>query len=195
MERISKVEIEEPFYIEGHKQMITSMVAGVLRVKDNVQPVLVTGGRDKKITVWNINHSAQENKETVIPKFTLTGHNHFVADLQLNSSNEILLSASWDGSMRLWNLVNGTCKQTFFGVNKEISACGISYDNRIVYSSGFDNITTIWNTQGQIKATTTENQHTDVISRMRVASIPDQSYYVTVSWDGYVKVWNKFCVC
>lgn len=195
MTNISKVEIEQPFYIEGHKQMITSMVSGVIKIKDNVQSILATGGRDKKITIWNISNSAQEAKDLVVPKFTLTGHNHFVSDLTLNSSNEILLSGSWDGSMRLWNLANGQCKQTFFGVNKEITACGISFDNRVVYSSGMDNITTIWNTQGQIKATTTENQHTDVITRMRVAPIPDQPYYLTVSWDGLAKVWNKFCVC
>ena len=113
MTKISKVEIEEPFYIEGHKQMITSLVSGVLKVKDNVQSILVTGGRDKKITIWSINHQTQENKSICIPKFSLTGHNHFVSDLVLNSSNEILLSSSWDGSMRLWNLANGECKQTF----------------------------------------------------------------------------------
>lgn len=195
MNKISKVEIEQPFYIEGHKQMISSMTSGVLKVKDNVQSILVTGGRDKKVTVWSINHHSQEVKSLCVPKFTLTGHNHFVSDLVLNSSNEILLSSSWDGSMRLWNLANGECKQSFFGVNREITSCGISFDNRIVYSSGMDNITTIWNTQGQIKATTTENQHTDFVSRMRVAQVPDQPYYVTVSWDGLVKVWNKFCVC
>lgn len=175
--------------------MITSLVSGVLKVKDNVQSILVTGGRDKKITIWSINHQTQENKSICIPKFSLTGHNHFVSDLVLNSSNEILLSSSWDGSMRLWNLANGECKQNFQGVNREITSCGISFDNRIVYSSGMDNITTIWNTQGQIKATTTEYQHTDFVSRMRVAQIPDQPYYITVSWDGLVKVWNKFCVC
>lgn len=36
MNKISKVEIEQPFYIEGHKQMISSMTSGVLKVKDNV---------------------------------------------------------------------------------------------------------------------------------------------------------------
>ena len=195
---ISPVEIQNPFYIDGHKEMITSIVSGSLKPKQDGEPNLhfvATAGRDKKINIWNLNSNAQEQKDILIPKMTLTGHNHFVSDLQLNQSNEVLLSASWDKSMRLWNVVQGTCKQTFFGVQSEVSSCGISFDNRIIYSSGFDNLTTIWNTQGQIKASTTDDQHVDVISKMRVAQIPDPNYYVTVSWDGYVKVWNKFCVC
>lgn len=178
--------------------MITSLVFGSLKPKVDGESnlhFLATAGRDKKIVVWNFNTHASENKGLLIPKITLTGHNHFVSDLQLNHSNEVLLSSSWDGSMRLWNLVSGTCKQQFQGSQKEITSCGISYDSRIIYSSGFDQLTTIWNTQGQIKASTTEDQHTDVISKMKVAQIPDQAYYVTVSWDGYAKVWNKFCVC
>lgn len=193
-----KIEITKAFYIEGHKQMITSIVSGSLKPKQEGESsfhFLATGGRDKKITIWNFNSNALENKSILVPKITLTGHNHFVSDLQLNQSNEVLLSSSWDGSMRLWNLVSGDCKQTFFGAQKEISSCGISFDNRIIYSSGFDNQTTIWNTQGQIKALTKDDMHNDVISRMKVAQIPDQAYYVTVSWDGCVKVWSKFCVC
>lgn len=30
---------------------------------------------------------------------------------------------------------------------------------------------------------------------MRVCQNPEASYYVTVSWDGYVKLWSKFTQC
>ena len=64
--------------------MITSLAFGTLKPKvdgeSNLQ-FLVTGGRDKKIIVWNLNNHASENKGLLIPKITLTGHNHFVSDL------------------------------------------------------------------------------------------------------------------
>ena len=178
--------------------MVTSLAFGCMKDKADAlgsQPFLVTGSRDKKITFWGFNPHATENKNVLLPRRTLTGHNHFVSDLQLSQSSEVLLSSSWDGSMRLWSVANGSCKQQFQGSKKEITSCGISLDNRIIYSSGLDQLTTIWNTQGQVKASTTEDQHTDAVSRMRVAQIPDQAFYVTVSWDGFIKVWNKFCVC
>jgi len=97
--------------------------------------------------------------------------------------------------MRIWNVVQGTCKVNFFGATKEITTCAISNDSRVIYSSGFDNKTTIWNTVGQIKSTTTENLHVDAISKMRASPSVDQSYYVTVSWDGFIKIWNQICDC
>lgn len=64
--------------------MITSLVSGCLKPKsEGESPLnfLATGGRDKKVTVWSFNANAKENKEILIPKITLTGHNHFVSDL------------------------------------------------------------------------------------------------------------------
>lgn len=61
MSTAPKVEITKAFYIEGHKQMITSIVSGCLKPKQEGESslhFLVTGGRDKKITVWNLNANA-----------------------------------------------------------------------------------------------------------------------------------------
>lgn len=97
--------------------------------------------------------------------------------------------------MRLWNIVDGSLKQTFFGSQKEINSCGISVDSKVIYSAGFDNKTTIWNTLGQIKAQSQDPVHTDSVSKLKVSPNPENSYYVTAGWDGFVKVWTVLGAC
>jgi guanine nucleotide-binding protein subunit beta-2-like 1 protein len=140
-------------FVEGHKTEISCIVSGCVSVKDGNRTFLVTGGRDKKVLIWNVDYNAGDNLAKVaVPTYTLTGHNHFVTDLSLSSNNEVFLSSSWDNSMRLWSVVDGSLKQTFFGASKNINTCGISVDSKVIYSAGFDFKTTIWNTLGQLKA-------------------------------------------
>lgn len=51
--------------------------------------------------------------------------------------------------MRLWSLKTGKCTEKFFGSQKEITSCAFSYDSRQIFSSGFDNKLTLWNTKGE----------------------------------------------
>jgi guanine nucleotide-binding protein subunit beta-2-like 1 protein len=98
-------------FIEGHKTEISAIASGCVNVKECSKTFLITGGRDKKVLIWNLDYNAGDNLSSVVlPKYTLTGHNHFITDLQLSSNNEVFLSSSWDNSMRLWNIVDGSLK-------------------------------------------------------------------------------------
>lgn len=183
-------------YIEGHKSEISCVASGCISLKESTKTFLITGGRDKKVLIWNIDYNAGEDLTKVaVPKYTLTGHNHHVTDLCLSQNNEVFLSSSWDKSMRLWNIVDGSLKQTFFGSRKEINACGISIDSKVIYSAGFDNKTTIWNTLGQMKAESAEPGHIDAVTKLRVSPNPENNYFVTVGWDGFVKIWSNLGAC
>ncbi len=97
--------------------------------------------------------------------------------------------------MRLWSVVDGGLKQTFFGAQKNINSCGISVDSKVIYSAGFDCKSTIWNNQGQIKAQSSDPAHNDAVSKLRTCQNPSNNYYVTVGWDGFVKVWSVLGQC
>lgn len=98
-------------YIEGHKSEISCVASGCISLKESTKTFLITGGRDKKVLIWNIDYNAGEDLTKVaVPKYTLTGHNHHVTDLCLSQNNEVFMSSSWDKSMRLWNIVDGSLK-------------------------------------------------------------------------------------
>ncbi|KAF9987544.1 hypothetical protein BGZ75_000436 [Mortierella antarctica] len=68
--------------------------------------ILATAGTDKVIHVLSLARS----KELV----RLTGHTHTITDIQAHPNNDnYLLSASKDGSIRMWNILTGKCLLIF----------------------------------------------------------------------------------
>lgn len=70
--------------------------------------------KDSRIVVWDINVG------NVI--LTLTGHNGGVTGIQLNGS--IAASASYDGTIRLWNVLEGSCISVFSEANNFVRCVG-----------------------------------------------------------------------
>lgn len=50
-------------FIDGHKSEISCITSGCVSVKDGNRTFLVTGGRDKKVLIWNVDYNAGENLE------------------------------------------------------------------------------------------------------------------------------------
>ncbi len=63
---------------------------------------LASGGEDRRIAIWG--------PEGTAPTRVLEGHTGPIAGLSVNKGSQSLASASWDGSVRLWNLSDGTSR-------------------------------------------------------------------------------------
>jgi guanine nucleotide-binding protein subunit beta-2-like 1 protein len=74
-------------------------------------------------------------------------------------------------------------------------SCAFSFDSRQIFSSGFDNKLTLWNTKGEQKAQSTEKNHQDCVTRIRFSPSAKNEYYASVGWDGRLKIWTKFFKC
>ncbi len=61
-------------------------------------------------------------------------HNHFVQDVVLSSDGQFALSASWDGTLRLWDLAQGKTHRRFVGHSKDVLSVAFSADNRQIVS-------------------------------------------------------------
>ena len=78
---------------------------------------------DKTLIVWKI---TGDSDEFGYPEKSLHGHNHFVEDVCLSSDGEYALSASWDGTLRLWQLSKGVVDKTFVDHKKDVLSCSIA---------------------------------------------------------------------
>ena len=76
----------------------------------------------------------------------MKGHSHFVQDVVISSDNQFALSASWDKTMRLWDLNRASNMQIFQGHTKDVLSVTISPDNRQIVSGGRDKTIRLWNT-------------------------------------------------
>lgn len=57
---------------------------------------------DKDLILWKL---TRDETNYGVPYKSLIGHGHFVSDVVLSSDGQFALSASWDKTLRLWDLV------------------------------------------------------------------------------------------
>ena len=168
--------------LEGHSDWVTSIATTA-----ESGNVIVSGSRDKRLLVWNLTPEAES---VGFAKRSLTGHNQAVQDVVISSDGQFALSASWDKTLRLWDLSSGQSVRTFIGHTSDVFSVAFSADNRQIVSAGRDRTIKLWNTMGECKYTFTDDQHADWVSCVRFSPSAKQPLIVSAGWDKLVKVWN-----
>eukprot|EP00298_Acanthocystis_sp_HF-20_P027758 c6002_g1_i1.p1 GENE.c6002_g1_i1~~c6002_g1_i1.p1 ORF type:complete len:330 (+),score=94.97 c6002_g1_i1:38-991(+) len=165
----------------GHNGWVTSIATS-----SESPDTIISASRDKTLIVWQLTR----REETFgFAKKSLTGHNHFIQDVVLSSDGQFALSASWDSTLRLWDLAQGKTHRRFIGHSKDVLAVAFSPDNRQIVSTSRDRSIKLWNTLGQCKFTIKEDTHTDWVSCVKF-SPNKEPLCVTGGWDNLVKVWD-----
>jgi len=168
--------------LKGHKGWVTSIATSA-----EAPNMVLSASRDKSIIVWNL---VPQEEHFGIPSKRLTGHGHFVQDVAISSDGAFALSASWDGTLRLWDLHTGNTTRRFIGHTKDVLSVAFSADNRQIVSGSRDKTINLWNTLGQLKFTITEDGHTEWVSCVRFSPNLNTPLIVSAGWDKLVKVWN-----
>ena len=106
----------------------------------------------------------------------------------ISSDGSYALSASWDKTLRLWELSTGITTKRFVGHNNDVLSVSFSADNRQIVSGSRDRTIKLWNTLGDCKFTITEKGHTEWVSCVRFSPNPQNPVIVSAGWDKLVKV-------
>jgi guanine nucleotide-binding protein subunit beta-2-like 1 protein len=173
-------------HLEGHNGWVTSIATTF----ENPN-MIVSSSRDKTLIVWDIRFDKSAEEGSVgSAKKRLHGHNHFVQDVVLSSDGQFALSASWDGTLRLWDLNKGTTHRRFVGHSKDVLSVAFSADNRQIVSGSRDKSVRLWNTLGECKYVIKDDGHQDWVSCVKFSPSATNPLIVTGGWDKVVKVWN-----
>jgi hypothetical protein len=106
-------------------------------------------------------------------------------------SAQFALSGSWDGTLRLWDLQQGTTTRRFVGHTKDVLSVAFSVDNRQIVSGARDKTIKLWNTLGECKYTIAEPEgHSEWVSCVRFSPMTNNPIIVSGGWDKLVKVFN-----
>ncbi|KAK0644361.1 WD40-repeat-containing domain protein [Cercophora newfieldiana] len=168
--------------LEGHNGWVTSLATSM----ENPN-MLLSGSRDKTLIIWNL---TRDETQYGYPKRSLHGHSHIVSDCVISSDGAYALSASWDKTLRLWELSTGTTTRRFVGHTNDVLSVSFSADNRQIVSGSRDRSIKLWNTLGDCKFTITEKGHTEWVSCVRFSPNPQNPVIVSSGWDKLVKVWE-----
>ena len=117
---------------------------------------------------------------------TLEGHTDSVESVSYSSDGRTIASASWDGTVKLWNVESGDIIFTLEGHTGGADALSFSPDGRTLASGSWDGAVKLWDVEsGDIIFTLEE--HTGGVDA--VSYSPDGRTLASASWDGTVKLW------
>jgi WD40 repeat protein len=108
-----------------------------LCISPNGQWVLSAGGAtNNDLCLWN---SATGN---VVHH--LTGHQDRVQACGFSTDSKWIISAGWDGALKIWDVSTGVEMKTFTGHTGKVNMCGFSSDGQHIVSAGDDQTIRLW---------------------------------------------------
>lgn len=119
-------------------------------------------------------------------RFRLEGHTGSV--LSVAANDQFGLSVSADGTMRLWNLLDGSQSAVSFDLDGGVAnSVAISQDGKLGITGMFDGGVILWNLESGELLRRFEG-HTDIVNS--VAFSPDESQILSASMDRTIRLWN-----
>jgi hypothetical protein len=175
----------EPIQLRGTMKGHEGWVTCLCTTEQNSE-MIISGSRDKSLIVWTITRD-EGGEEYGVPKRSMRGHSHFVEDVVLSSDGQFALSASWDSTLRLWDLNSGQTTKRFVGHSKDVLSVAFSTDNRQIVTGSRDKTIKLWNTLGECKYTIAEDCHTEWVSCVRFSPSSTNPIIVSCGWDKLIK--------
>jgi len=117
----------------------------------------------------------------------LEGHSHWVSSVAFSPDGLTLATASWDNTIKLWNLQTQTAIATLTGHSHWVTSVAFSPDGLALATASWDNTIKLWNLQTQTAIATLTGHSVWVSS---VAFSPDGLILATASGDNTIKLWN-----
>ena len=120
-------------------------------------------------------------------KATLEGHTDIVSSVAFRPNGVMLASASWDQTVRLWNVNTGRHLRTLTGHTSDVTSVVFSPDGQTLASASWDGTIRLWNpNNGKLKRTLTG--HAGGVAS--VAFSPDGQTLASGSADSTIRLWN-----
>jgi cytochrome c len=128
--------IEENNTLIGHDAAVNTVK---FSPRENI---LASGGDDNKLLLWPLKYPLKKDNE--IEPFILGKHKGKIVDLDFSRNGKYLLSASWDGSVGIWDIKKRKNIRFLKGHKGPVYSVKYSKDNKYIYSSGYDGEIKMW---------------------------------------------------
>jgi guanine nucleotide-binding protein subunit beta-2-like 1 protein len=141
---------------------------------------IASGGRDKNVKIWN---TVGECKFTV----EQNAHTDWVSCVKFYQDNKtpIVVSASWDKTIKVWDNQTMTLKHTFVGHKAQINSLDMAPKTSYLASGGKDGLAIIWNlVEGKFLG------QTEVDGAINCVLFAPKKYWLVLGTETGIKVWD-----
>ncbi|EKM61853.1 uncharacterized protein PHACADRAFT_169266 [Phanerochaete carnosa HHB-10118-sp] len=185
------LEIVKPEWIDVENESGT-----IIREKWPKRPLIVTGSRDHSLRVWSLPRpgdaeykSTEESEidpsEVGNPYHRLHLKGHDGAVRALAAQGRTLVSGSYDYTVRVWDIISGTCRWVLEGHTHKVYSVVLDIHRNFACSGSMDGTVRVWDLNtGQNRHTL--QGHTSLVGLLGLSP----SYLVSAAADATLKVWN-----
>merc|ERR1712088_894797 len=119
---------------------------------------------------------------------TLKGHSNYVFCCNFNPQSNLVVSGSFDESVRIWDVRTGKCLKTLPAHSDPVSAVHLNRDGSLIVSSSYDGLCRIWDTaSGQCLKTLIDDDNPPASF---VKFSPNGKYILAATLDNTLKLWD-----
>ncbi|KAJ7277468.1 hypothetical protein C8J57DRAFT_1504302 [Mycena rebaudengoi] len=144
------------------------------------QEMVASGAADNLIRVWN--------SHTGTPITTLVGHTKGVSEVAfLPEGKPMLASVSFDGTLRIWDVLTGCMVHTCC-VNAPVRSLAVSHHSSLIATGSSDSRIRIWDSQSGREVYQSLLLHRDQVMCLKFSS--DDKILISGSSDTQVRIWS-----
>lgn len=143
---------------------------------------LVSGSTDTTIKVWDLDITPSWS--SIGCKVTMVGHTDTVRCLQMVQDQQIVISGSYDETLKIWCLTSGRCLNTLRGHRGRVLCVYVS-DNKILLSGSTDKTIKIWSLESGSNLQSLEG-HLDAVTCLSL----EAKRIISGSLDRTIKLWD-----
>ncbi|GAB4531313.1 MAG: caspase family protein [Pleurocapsa sp.] len=162
----------------SHNYFSTSPGISSVAISPQDSNIFAAADRNNQIKIWQNNSQLLQ---------TLPGHQETITQIKYSPDGKIIASASWDKTIKLWDVENDKLITTLTGHQNAVNTIAFSPDGKTLISGGEDKTIKLWNLETD-KLITTLTGHTDSIKTVTVS--PDNKLIASAGYDNKIKIWT-----
>ena len=156
-------------------------VARAVGVPEVLQPPRIAGCINGHILIWDTATASQS------PSYEFVGHADRVTSSIITADGKTLISGSWDGTVKIWDMVERRELRTLAGHEDSILSVALNPKEDVIASAGWDATIIIWDLKTGKRITAMEGHRGSIVA---LSFSADGLRLASASEDRTTRVWD-----